>query len=147
MIKIHKMISNRLTCWFFFLPPHEAKKNWVEFSSSATLKILVDLDNEATRSCWSKDFKWRWPSSGSSEKPKNSFVMSEPKHVFATCLGFHGFWGLYLYPPLFGNDATCVRPQEDHLVVPSAEQLHTAPCVGRDSMTVSWLWVWKGILQ
>lgn len=59
-----------------FLPLNltkRGKKSWLEFSSSETLRILIDLGHKATRSSWAKDFKWRWPLSGSSEKLKNAF--------------------------------------------------------------------------
>lgn len=82
MIKIHKTISNRLV--LVFSPPTSwREKNWLEFSSSETLRILIDLGHKATSCFWAKDFKWSWPSSGSSEKPKNAFVMGKSKCAFA----------------------------------------------------------------
>lgn len=114
-----------------FLPAPWRKKNWLEFSSSATLRILIDLGNKATRSSRAKNFKWRWPSSGSSEKPKNAFVVSKPKHGFAARVFVASGGPTSLVYCL--EMALRVRPQVDRLIVLCIEQLHTGSCVVRGS--------------
>ena len=102
MIKIHKRISNRLTCcgffnffFFFFFTATLQRKKLAGIFIISDSKNFNSLGRKATGSFWTKDFKGRWPSGGSSEKPK-TFVISKPKYAFAVWV-FYGFWCPYLY--------------------------------------------------